>query len=527
MDELSLPENHFPERFQLERALGQGSFGKTYLAFDSESELPCVVKQLSFRHLQNWKAYELFEREAKVLELLDHPRIPRFLGFYSQADAGDQQAYLVQGYIPGQTLTAAVEAGKRFREPEIVAIAEKMLELLDYLHSFSPPVIHRDIKPDNLILSPEGEPYLVDFGAVNAQLHSAGSTIVGTFGYMPPEQLDGRAVPASDLFGLGATLIYALTGLEPGLIEKENLSLNFRPHVQISEGLAQWLETLTQADWKKRFQSAAEALSALQQRHSLRPPQGPLQARNKLKGPLTALGLAGLVGLALLVFKPALPADSVKGRLSYAGGQALPAITPRFWLRDEVSRQRVKPIVNYSQGQFEIRGLPPGKYGLNVTYDANPSNPIQYPGDLRAWSVFEIKAGQPPPELGMALVKLIHLRSPVDNNRPLPGWEQPCGAGSQLPADVSFVWDSLGGAGQGVRYNYQIQEWACSATAQAPQKVLNQGNTEQNKLSLQLPANATGHYYRFVLEAWQGGQNIGRLRTHGSQDHDWDFVFVR
>lgn len=524
MGDLSLPEEALPARFQLDRPLGQGSFGHTFLAHDAETATPCVVKQLSFARLQNWKALELFEREAQVLAQLQHPGIPRFLGYFP----AEQGACLVQDYIPGQNLAAWVEGGKRFREPEIVALAEQVLDILVYLQGFSPPVIHRDIKPENLILSEHGRATLVDFGAVNAQM-AAGSTVVGTFGYMPPEQLDGRAVPASDLFALGTTLIYALTGLAPSLMEKDQLRLDFRPHVQISEGLAQWLETMTQPDWKQRFQTASDALAALHKRHEA-PGLAASQKRTPAHRRVLGLGLLGGLGMALALAlavgnfrgNPPFSSAPISGRLTYANHQPLPPMTPRFWLRNESTGQRLKPTVKYASGAFEIHGLPPGKYGLNVAYDANPANPLQYPGDYRAWTVFELQPGQAPPQLGMELVQLIHLTAPADNNLPLSDWEQPCQIQAKQPASVTFAWDSLG---PGVRYDYAVQAWACSGETPGP--VVSRGSTPDPRLSLDLPPLAAGHYYRFSLEAWQAGHKIGRLRTHGSQDHDWDFRFLR
>ncbi|PIW18031.1 hypothetical protein COW36_06410, partial [bacterium (Candidatus Blackallbacteria) CG17_big_fil_post_rev_8_21_14_2_50_48_46] len=457
------------------------------------------------------------------------PRIPRFMGYYRHEVAGTMLTCLVQGYMPGQTLKAWVEAGKRFQEAEIVKIAEDLLELLIYLHSFSPPVIHRDIKPENLILSPEGEASLVDFGAVNDHLRnqSRGSTIVGTFGYMPPEQLDGQAVPGSDLFALGASLIYALTGLEPGLIEKENLSLNFRPYVTVSEGLAAWLELMTQPDWKQRFQTAQDALEALRNRAYFRP--GPSQVeRVWWKNPVVpVLGLGLLTGLTwaglrLMQTAPQVSENRVMGRVSYAGSAQIPALAPRFWIRDEATGQRLKPAVDYQAGKFEIQGLPAGKYGLNLSYDTNPDNPIQYPGDYRSWTVFEIKPGQPAPQLQMNLVRLIHLTSPQDNNRPLKGWENACGIDLNPGAQLAFAWESLG---PGVRYDYQIQELNCASPADTPLRVLASGSTEKLSFSSALPPTPSGHVYRFSLEAWQAGHKIGRMRTHGSQDHDWDLNF--
>ncbi|PKL77006.1 MAG: hypothetical protein CVV27_07365 [Candidatus Melainabacteria bacterium HGW-Melainabacteria-1] len=526
MSELDLPQGLVPERFLPERSLGRGSFGRTLLARDQQTGKPCVIKELSFQQADSWKSIELFEREAKVLAQLDHPRIPRFLGFYTRDVEGDHQACLIQDYLPGQTLKQIVESGRRFSEPQIVELATDLLGVLDYLHQLSPPVIHRDIKPSNIILSPNGEASLVDFGAVTDTLlhrESGGSTIVGTFGYMPPEQLDGRAVPGTDLFALGATLIHALSGLDPGQIEKENLSLNFRPYVQISEGLARWLDQLTHPDWKLRFQSAQEALEALHMRHL--PPetqQTPRHWSRPLVWGIVSLCLVGglLGGLSLM--KPGARSHSIEGSLKLAGTEerALPKLTPRFWLQDQNTGQRVKVASSYDQGKFSLGGLPPGQYGLNVAFDNNPANPLQYPGDLRAWAEFELKPDQVPPTLQMSLIQLLHLTAPVDNNAPLAGWERPCGGNADLSGSPELSWVGLG---EGIRYDYQLLQGVCGSN-QAP-TLVKSGSISQTSLSVNLPSSPPDSYYRFRLEARQDGQLVGRLRTHGAHDHGWDYSF--
>jgi serine/threonine protein kinase len=121
----------------------------------------------------------------------------------------------VQTYIDAQSLDLAMSAGRRWNEAELKQIVQSLLKILDYLHSQIPPVIHRDIKPSNILISNRsshhaGDIYLVDFGSVQSLGHrdSGTMTIVGTYGYMPPEQFGGKAFPASDLYSLGATIIY-------------------------------------------------------------------------------------------------------------------------------------------------------------------------------------------------------------------------------------------------------------------------------------------------------------------------------
>jgi serine/threonine protein kinase len=140
------------------------------------------------------------------------------------------------------------------------------------LHDRNPPVIHRDIKPSNILLTNNrsahqvGDLYLVDFGSVQTAVREIGTmTIVGTYGYMPPEQFSGRAFRASDLYSLGATLIYLVTGTHPADLLQEDLLLEFEPVTHLSPSVVQWLKILTHPNRKQRFSSATVALKALEQ----------------------------------------------------------------------------------------------------------------------------------------------------------------------------------------------------------------------------------------------------------------------
>src|SRR5206468_586382 len=142
--------------------------------------------------------HELFQREARVLANLHHVRIPELLDHFQQEDEDDLRLYLVTARVPGQSLAARLEAGWLPKEPEARRIARCTLLILQYLQSLSPPMVHRDIKPSNLVMDDEGEIFLVDFGSVRDAVRPlGGSTVVGTFGYMAPEQFAGRASPAS------------------------------------------------------------------------------------------------------------------------------------------------------------------------------------------------------------------------------------------------------------------------------------------------------------------------------------------
>jgi serine/threonine protein kinase len=170
----------------------------------------------------------------------------------------------VQAYIPGVSLAQKVRSGWRLEEEEAIRVATSILEILVYLHSQSPSVVHRDIKPNNLIWGEDDQIHLVDFGAVQAEVTPGRTmTVVGTYGYMPPEQFGGRTVPASDLYGLGTTLLFLLTGTNPGDLPQKDLKIWFQDKIQTGKLLKQWLEFMIEPSLGRRFQSAEAALSFL------------------------------------------------------------------------------------------------------------------------------------------------------------------------------------------------------------------------------------------------------------------------
>jgi serine/threonine protein kinase len=258
------------ERYQLIELLGEGGSGSTYKATRLADGATVAIKMLSLRHLNDWKQLELFEREANVLSQLDYPQIPQYLEYF-HIDTPDNRAfYIVQQLAPGKPLTAWVQSGWRGTEAEIRDITRQLLAILQYLHQQSPPLIHRDLKPHNIIRDDDGRIFLVDFGAVQDVYNHTllkGSTVAGTYGYMAPEQFRGAAVPASDLYGLGATILYLLTHRSPADLPQERLKLSFRAHVNISNHFADWLETMLEPDTSARFSSARVALSNLEKQY--------------------------------------------------------------------------------------------------------------------------------------------------------------------------------------------------------------------------------------------------------------------
>jgi serine/threonine protein kinase len=309
-------------RYQLQEKLGQNAGRQTWLAIDiDKTPQSAIVKLLAFSPQMQWEELKLFEREAEVLKNLNHPRIPRYRDSFSldkQAGAGLYWFGLVQDYIPGSSLRQMLHRGTCFSEAQVRSFATGILEILIYLHELSPPVLHRDIKPSNLILGEDEQIYLVDFGAVQnrAVVEGATFTVVGTTGYTPLEQFWGRAVPASDLYALGATIIHLLTGTSPADLPQRNLRIQFSDRVSISPSFGRWIDAIAHPDIDQRFSTAREALAALTTGRSLtiptpaisQPPDSRVQiskspSQLKIKIPGSQKSFINNIGLAIALIK--------------------------------------------------------------------------------------------------------------------------------------------------------------------------------------------------------------------------------
>lgn len=273
------PQAIIQQRYQLEQRLGQNAGRETWLAKDLErgQEL-VVVKFLAFGGNVQWDDLKLFEREAQILQQLDHPRIPKYRDYFA-IDGQHLWFGLVQEYIAGVSLKDCVSNGQKFSEAQVQKIAIAILGILSYLHELNPPVLHRDVKPSNLILSgdinSDGQIYLVDFGAAQdrASIEGKSFTVVGTYGYAPMEQYGGRAVAASDLYALGATMIYLLTGVNPAdLPQDEDCRIMFRDRTSASLHLVKWIQNLIEPNVKKRYPTAKIALEKLHQKELIAAP---------------------------------------------------------------------------------------------------------------------------------------------------------------------------------------------------------------------------------------------------------------
>src|SRR5216684_1914163 len=246
--------------YHVERILGQGANGRVYRATAPDGAV-IALKELQFATVPGAQQIDAFEREAATLKTLHHPRIPRFIASFQEGEGVQLRLYLAA-------------------EAELRDVAIQVLRVLAYLHKLG--LLHRDIKPDNLIVRPGGELVLVDFGSARRLSGSRtfGATLVGTFGYMPTEQLGGTVDATSDLYALGATLLHAATGKPPSELLADDFSLRVPAGVPLRDLIAR----LVQPRRDRRLRGAEAALEALEN-----PPRPPAVR------PRFALAAAGLL----------------------------------------------------------------------------------------------------------------------------------------------------------------------------------------------------------------------------------------
>ena len=264
-------------RYRVDRILGQGGFGRTYLAEDLGrfNEL-CALKELipaQTEHYALEKSQQLFQREAAILYQIQHPQIPQFRATFEE----DRRLFLVQDYVAGKTYRTLLDerqaGGQTFSEAEVFHLLKQLLPVLAHIHSRG--IIHRDISPDNIILrESDAKPVLIDFGVVKELAtrfqspHNTPTqaTTVGKLGYAPSEQIQtGRAYPSSDLYALAVTVVVLLTGREPQeLFDDLTLIWHWQRWATVTPGFAQVLNRMLSYKPSDRYQNVAEVAKALQ-----------------------------------------------------------------------------------------------------------------------------------------------------------------------------------------------------------------------------------------------------------------------
>ncbi len=255
------PETILNGRYRIISILGQGGMGAVYRAEDVHLHAPIAVKENLFLTSEYSRQ---FEREAAIMARLRHPHLPRVRDFFDNPGQGQ---YLVMDFIEGEDLRQRIERIGIIPEQDVILIGAAICDALSYMHTRIPPIIHRDIKPGNIKITPDGDVYLVDFGLAKMILGDQATTTGAramTPGYSPPEQYGtARTDARSDIYSLGATLYAALSGKIPedGLAratEKSSLTPIRRLQPRLNPDLAEIVERALEVEPEERYQSAAE-----------------------------------------------------------------------------------------------------------------------------------------------------------------------------------------------------------------------------------------------------------------------------
>ncbi|WP_013325123.1 serine/threonine-protein kinase [Gloeothece verrucosa] len=257
------------DRYHAIKLIGQGGFGRTFLAADNAkpSQPRCVIKQFYPDEQTNARAaMQLFEQEAQRLKQLgEHPQIPDFYDHLEQ----DKHQYIIQEFIDGQNLSQELATNGTFNQTQIKTLLKDLLPVLKFIHAGQ--IIHRDIKPDNIIRSRQQELlYLVDFGAAKYATATAlaqTGTVIGSAEFIAPEQLRGKATFASDIYSLGVTCIYLLTQVSPfnlfDITENVWVWKDYLVDNLVSDDLGQILDKMINNSLKERYHSVDEIMTDL------------------------------------------------------------------------------------------------------------------------------------------------------------------------------------------------------------------------------------------------------------------------
>lgn len=292
-------------RFAVDGVLGEGAQGTTFQGTDLKTGARVAIKVFDVGRAKDWKALQLFDREAETLKNVDHPGIPKLLDVIVDEETGARA--MVRTLVPGESLAAEVTSKGPLSEAALWSVIIDVTDVLGALHGKSSPIVHRDLKPANLIRRPDGKVCLVDFGGVGRTREAAGSTVVGTFGYMAPEQLYGAQTPATDMYAFGATLLMLATGKEPEELPRNGLSIDVdKAAAKLSPQLRGLLKKLTAPDPSGR---PADAKALLGELHTIadakeRPVVEPSWPEPMVDSPFATRGGDGdfLVGVVGLVF---------------------------------------------------------------------------------------------------------------------------------------------------------------------------------------------------------------------------------
>lgn len=247
------------DAFVVKRQIAAGGFSAIYLIEDDdhsqfvlkESVLPPGMDETA-----RAKATEHFQREAHILARIDHKQVARVFDHFVE----NGRSYLRMEYIEGRSLRAHIRDGGVQDELVVTNWISQLAKILEYLHTMAPPVVHRDLTPDNIMIRPNGELALIDFGAANEFIGSATGTLIGKHAYMAPEQIQGCAEPASDIYSLGAVAYFCVCGRDP---EPIRTASPLRDGAAVSERFDRFVQACMSLSKDARLKSGSECLAML------------------------------------------------------------------------------------------------------------------------------------------------------------------------------------------------------------------------------------------------------------------------
>lgn len=285
-------------KYEILKEIGRGGMSIVYLAMDKRLNKQWAVKEI--RKKGSGKNEEIVVNsllaEANMMKKLDHPSLPRIVDIIDNGVT----IYVVMDYIEGESLDKILNEYGAQPEEMVVNWAKQLCDALSYLHSQKPPIIYRDMKPANVMLKPEGNIKIIDFGIAREykEQNLADTTVLGTKGYAPPEQYSGQTDPRSDIFALGMTMHHLLTGVDPRNGEPYAPVRQWNP--ELSEGIETIIDRCVEPAAENRYQSCADLLYDLE--HPELITKGFKQKqRKKLIAFIAAIGMAVVMAVAGLV----------------------------------------------------------------------------------------------------------------------------------------------------------------------------------------------------------------------------------
>lgn len=251
-------------KYEILKLIGQGGMSKVYLAMDKRLNKQWAVKEIEkrARDKNNEVIIQSAIAEANMIKKLDHPALPRIVDIIDNG----QVIYVIMDYIEGEPLSTILDEYGAQPQDLVIEWAKQLCEVLDYLHTCDPPIIYRDMKPANVMLKPDGNLKLIDFGIAREykEQNLADTVSLGTKGYAAPEQFGGKGQtdPRTDVYCLGVTLYHLVTGQNPCEPPYELYPIRYW-NPQLSGGLERIIQKCTQLNPEDRYQSCAELLYAL------------------------------------------------------------------------------------------------------------------------------------------------------------------------------------------------------------------------------------------------------------------------